>query len=60
MDLLKEKLKAMLKRDTESVLIASKIDNMMIFEEKEELQARSKIKSLKKDNMGVHIESIKK
>ena len=50
----------MLKGDTELAIISYKINNGIIFKEKEEVQARRKIKFLKKENMGVHTEIIKK
>ena len=60
MELLKEILKEILKEDIELALIVSKINNRTIFKEKGELQARSRIKFLKKENIGVYMEIIKK
>ena len=45
---IKKKLKDILKRDIELALIVSKINDRIIFKEKGELQAKSKIKSSKK------------
>ena len=57
---MKEKLKVLLKEDTELALVVSKINDRIIFKEKEGLQVRSKIKLTKKDNMRVYAETIKK
>ena len=59
-ELLKEKVNKVLKGDMELALTVSKINNRIIFKEKGELQVMSRMKLLKKENIDVYIEIIKK
>ena len=53
-------MKDALKRDIELSLTVTKINNRIIFKEKGELHIRSRIKSSKKENIGVYVEIITK